>query len=92
MEPGQIPDLPRVPLLSMTPLYCIVTDGEEIHLTGQSKIVRYSKERIGFLGEEDRFVRHLFLYPPQCLLVNENSLPVDNVRSLFDEFSEIVTT
>jgi hypothetical protein len=88
MEPEQNSQPTQIPLQSFTPLYCIVTDADEIPLTGQSKIVRYSGERLAFLGEDDRFLRHLSLYPPQCLLLNEHSLPVDTINSLFDEFSK----
>src|ERR1700739_2379871 len=90
MEPEQNSQPTQIPLQSFTPLYCIVTDADEIPLTGQSKIVRYSKGRLAFLGEDDRFLRHLSLYPPQCLLLNENSLPVESVQSLANEFSAIV--
>jgi hypothetical protein len=89
MEPEQNSQPTEIPLLSFTPFYCIVTDADEIPLTGQSKIVRYARERLAFLGEDDRFLRHLSLYPPQCLLLNENHLPVDTIKSLFNEFSQI---
>jgi hypothetical protein len=77
---------PTVSLLTITPLYCVITDSDEIPLTDQSKIVRYSEARLNFLGEEDRFVQHLRLYTPECLLWNECLVPLKTLASLGDEF------
>jgi hypothetical protein len=87
--PSSLSHASKIPLLSLTPLYCIITDADEVPLTQESKIVRYSEERVSFLGEEDRFLRHLRLYPPQCLLWNESTLPLESFASLGKEFSKL---
>jgi len=79
----------KVPVLSLTPLYCIVTDADEIPLTDESKIVRYSQDRLKFLGENDQFLRHLDLYPPQCLLSNEDVVPLETLTSFGMELSKL---
>jgi hypothetical protein len=66
-ERDQLMDSVGVPLLTVTPLYCLVTDADEIALTDKVTITRFSEEQMKFLGEDDRFARHLRLYTPQCL-------------------------
>jgi hypothetical protein len=84
-EPNLLLDSVEVPLLTITPLYCLVTDADEIVLTDRVTITRYSEEQIKFLGEDDRFVRHLRLYVPQCLLWERSSVSLKQFKEMAEE-------
>lgn len=84
-ELNKLLDSVEVPLLSITPLYCLVTDTDEIVLTDKITIARFSEEQIKFLGEDDRFIRHLRLYTPQCLLWERSSVSLKEFRQMAEE-------
>jgi len=81
-ELNQLLDSVEVPLLSITPLYCLVTDADEIVLTDKVTITRFSEEQMKFLGEDDRFARHLRLYTPQCLLWERSSVSLKQFKRM----------
>jgi len=85
-----LPDLlAGVPYVSVTPLYCLVTDEHEIHLSEGISITRFSAEQLEFSSNFPNFVRHLQLYPPQCLLWERNSTPLSNFLLLASEMSSL---
>ncbi len=84
-ELNQLLDSVEVPLLSITPLYCLVTDADEVALTDKITITRFSEEQMKFLGEDDRFARHLRLYTPQCLLWERSSVSLREFKQMAEE-------
>jgi hypothetical protein len=81
--------LPNVPFINITPLYCIITDADEISLQDQVTLSRFSEEQIAFLGEHDRFFQHLRLYKPEGLLWERSTLPWEGFLNLTNEFMAI---
>src|SRR5260370_3519689 len=82
---NQLLESVKVHLLSITPLYCLVTDADEIILTNKVTITRFSEEQMKFLGEDDRFARHLRLYTPQCLLWERSSVSLKQFKGMAEE-------
>jgi hypothetical protein len=80
---------PEIPLLTITPLYCLVTDADEIKLTTDTTVGRFSADLLAFLGEDDRFVQHLRLYTPQCLLWDRSIVPLEDFRLMAKEFADL---
>lgn len=78
-----------VPVVSVTPLYCLVTDEDEIRLSDAISITRFSEEQLGFLAEFTNFVGHLRLYPPQCLLWERNSVSLRHFVTMAKELHSI---
>jgi hypothetical protein len=75
----------EIPLLTITPIYCLVTDADEVALTDKIAIRRFSQEQLKFLGEDDRFVRHLRLYTPQCLMWDRSSVSLKQLKEVAEE-------
>lgn len=84
-ELDQLLNSVEVPLITITPLYCLVTDPDEIVLTDKITITRFSEEQMKFLAEDDRFARHLRLYTPQCLLWERSSVPLKQLKEVAEE-------
>jgi hypothetical protein len=82
------PDAMEIPFMSLTPLYCIVTDADEIELGCDTSLCRFSEEQLKFLGENDRFVAYLQLHKPQCLLWERKLLSWSDVSSLAEEMAK----
>lgn len=81
--------LADVPFVSVTPLYCLVTDEEEISLSEGITITRFSEGQLDFLSEYKNFTGHLRLYPPECLLWVRNSTSFVDFIALARELSSI---
>jgi hypothetical protein len=80
----------EVPFISITPLYCVVTDIDEIDFINKMTITRFSEKQLSFLGEDDRFTRHLHLYTPQCLLWERSSVPFEDFKLLGEELATLL--
>lgn len=89
-ELEQLKDPVEVPLISVTPLYCIVTDADEITLKDKVTLTRFSQEQIEFLGKDDHFARHLRLHTPQCLLWERSSVPLEQLRAVLEETAALL--
>jgi len=78
-----------VAFVSVTPLYCLVTDADEINLSNGVSITRFSEEQLEFLSEYENFTGHLRLHRPQCLLWERRSIPWKNFIALATELSAV---
>lgn len=73
--------------VSVTPLYCLVTDADEIDLSNGVSITRFSEGQLEFLSKYENFIGHLRLHKPQCLLWERRSIPFKNFIALAAELS-----
>jgi|SRR3984893_19209807 len=81
----------RLPLSSVTPLYGLSTDADQIDITDDVTITRISEEQLHVLSADDVFLHHIRLYQPQHLLWKTVYLSSDQVTSI-SEFCRAVGT
>ena len=76
------PQLPGVPLTSVTPLYGLVSDTDVMTITNGVTITPASEEHLSVLSPDDVFIDHIRLYQPQHLLWKVVELSREHVASL----------
>src|SRR5260370_23440721 len=61
-KPGEIT------VFSITPLYCLVTDADQIDFGDELIVTRFSEGLVAFLGNDDDLMRRVHPYKPPRLL------------------------
>ncbi len=81
--------LGEITVLSITPLYCLVTDADQIDFGDELIVTRFSEGLVGFLGNDDDFMQRVHLYRPQGLLWERKGVSFDEGELLVQEFIRI---
>jgi hypothetical protein len=77
-------------LSSVTPVYGLSTDGDQIVICDDVRVTRASEEHLQVLDPDDIFVQHIRLYRPHHLLWKTVYLAPDQVAFIV-EFSKTLT-
>jgi hypothetical protein len=79
----------EITVFSITPLYCLVTDADQIDFGDELIVTRFSEGLVAFLGNDDDFMRRVHLYKPQGLLWERKGVSFDEGELLIQEVIRI---